>query len=437
MLYLSMKYLLVLLGGVPRKTVNSGKVKIVGYSDFSDVAIRWYFLSGDEISIQSFSSTMQADQHSGPRVVHVTTVHEPFDPRILPKQLHSLRGGGFDARLLAPHHMSEEVHDVPIHALPKPTHRGDRLALQPTVFRRALALDAALYQVHDPELLPCAFLLKKATGARTVYDMHEDYRTKGRLTGRTLRLLERWAFHWVDHVLLAEESYCTIVQGTGVEHTFLPNYFRPLEDRGESSLNLLKDSVPPSRLLYTGTIAAARGLNTMVDMASDIKQANRQETVEMVGICHHAGQRDSAEARIRRERLGGVIERTGWDRYVRPSNMLPHYKRADVGLVLFEPHPNYKETLPTKFFEYLHYGLPIICSDFPLWRRFVERHDCGVTVPPNDPAAVFGVLDAWRADPERYRQCVANARTAAQEYRWAAVEDRLLSVYRRLLNEGD
>jgi glycosyltransferase involved in cell wall biosynthesis len=192
----------------------------------------------------------------------------------------------------------------------------------------------------------------------------------------------------------------------------------------------------PTRLLYTGTISARRGLRTMVEVAARARQAGRPETLTMVGICRHDDQRAWAERRIQSARLAGRVERVGWDRYVSPSAMAPHYRSADVGLVLCEPHPNYRESFPTKFYEYLHYGLPIICSDFPLWRRFIEKHDCGAVVPPGDPEAVLAVLAEWQAHPERYRQCMANARAAAPQYRWESVEGRLVSVYRDLLGDS-
>jgi glycosyltransferase involved in cell wall biosynthesis len=367
------------------------------------------------------------------RIVHLTTVHEPFDPRIFYKQLASLRDAGFDAHLIAPHEHSEEVQGIPIHALPRPKTRWHRFALQHQAFRTARALDAPLYQVHDPELLPLAFLLKTTRGAQVVYDMHEDYRSKGLLLGRGLRALERWAFRWLDHVLIAEKSYRSIVEGAAVPHTYIANYFRPIGD--EEPVANADMSETPTRLLYTGTLSDSRGLRTMIELARQIRQADRPEAVALVGVCHIDDQRTRAEGQIRAGGLDGVLERVGWDTYVQPSAMPPHYRRADVGLALCEPHPNHVSSLLTKFYEYLHYGLPLICSDFPLWRRFVEKHACGAVVPPGDPVAVLDVLDTWRTHPERYRQCAENARAAAPQYRWASMGERLVDLYRRLLDD--
>lgn len=365
------------------------------------------------------------------RIVHVTTVHAPFDPRIFYKQLASLRDAGFAVHLIAPHDRAETVEGISIHPIPRPETRWQRMALQSQVFKRARALDAVLYQVHDPELLPLAFLLRTTTGAQVVYDIHENYRSKGSVLGRVLRALERWAFRWLDHVLIAEESYRSIVEGTAVPHTYIANYFRPIGD--EEPVASAEISETPTRLLYTGTLAESRGLRTMIEMAAEIRQADRPETVALVGVCHIDEQRTWAEKRIRARGLDSVLERVGWDTYVQPSAMPPHYRQADVGLALCEPHPNHVGSLLTKFYEYLHYGLPLICSDFPLWRRFVEKHECGAVVPPGDPTAVLDVLDEWQAHPERYRQCAENARAAAPQYRWDAMGERLVERYRALL----
>ena len=388
----------------------------------------------NESSVSSFAPSAGAA-----RVVHLTTVHHPFDPRIFHKQLRSLSEEGFDTHLIAPHSQTEHTNGVTIHSLPHPKNRTQRLALQVQLFRKARSLGAALYQLHDPELIPLAVLLGRRTEARIVYDMHEDYRTKGAVLGRGLRALERWGFGEVDHVLFAEESYRSILGGWDVERTHIANYFKPVGPATSASTaeGGERASRQPTRLLYTGTIARKRGLGTMLDLASKIQRQRRPETVTIVGVCHRSKQRTAAETRIQDQGLSSVVTRVGWDTYVLPSSMPPHYRQADVGLALCEPHPNLVGSLLTKFYEYLHYGLPIICSDFPLWRRFIEENDCGAVVPPGDAEAVLDVLARWRERPEVYRAYSQNARAAADQYRWDEMGQRLVQVYRNLLCTAD
>jgi len=369
------------------------------------------------------------------RIVHVTTVHRPFDPRIFHKQLGTLQNAGFDTHLVAPHDRAERRDGVSIHPLPTGRRAWHaRLLLQPLAYRRARALNADLYQIHDPELIPMAWLLRQTSGARVIYDVHEDYRTKGPVWGRVLRALERWAFRWVDHVLLAESSYQSVVEGTAADHTYILNYFRPF---GEDATASPKPAKQPIRLLYTGTLSNRRGLRAMIDLAEAIRRRGRPERLDVVGVCNRDRQRAAADARIRDHDLTNIVTRVGWDTYVPPSRMPPYYRRADVGLFLAEPHSNLIRSMPTKFYEYLHYGLPIICSDLPLWRQFIEENECGVVVPPGDTEAVLGVLDRWRAQPDRYRTFAQNARAAASKYRWEQMSPRLVRVYRHLLGPGE
>lgn len=366
------------------------------------------------------------------RIVHITTVHHPFDPRIYYKQLASLQDAGFDTHLIAPHDRSEQAQGITLHALPPPDTRRQRLALHRQAFESAQNLNAILYQIHDPELLPVLFILKKTTGAQAVYDMHENYRAKGPLLGRMLRGLEHWAFRWLDHVLVAEESYRSIVDDSSSSYSYIPNYVRPLGRTDSEQVPPIPKT--PTRLLYTGTISTSRGLRTMVDLAAHIQRRDRPETLNLVGICRYENQRSRTEARIQDEGLHGIIERIGWDTYVPPCAMPPHYRCADVGLALCEPHPNLVDSILTKFYEYLYYGLPIICSDFPRWKHFVKRHACGAVVPPGEPEAVLDVLDTWQTHPQRYRQHAENARAAASNYRWKPVGNRLVDRCHNLIS---
>jgi glycosyltransferase involved in cell wall biosynthesis len=107
---------------------------------------------------------------------------------------------------------------------------------------------------------------------------------------------------------------------------------------------------------------------------------------------------------------------------------------ADVGIVCFLPDPNNINAGPTKLFEYMAAGLPILASHFPLWKAIVEGSECGVCVDPTQPQEIAAGLDYLHARPAARRQMGANGKAAvAARYNWEAEGQRLIQLYTSLL----
>jgi glycosyltransferase involved in cell wall biosynthesis len=104
-----------------------------------------------------------------------------------------------------------------------------------------------------------------------------------------------------------------------------------------------------------------------------------------------------------------------------------------AGLVLFLPVPNHVDAQPNKIFEYMSAGIPVIGSNFPLWKEIIEGNACGICVDPFDVVAISRAI-LWLADhPEEARRMGENGRKAVcDKYNWEIESIRLISFYSEL-----
>jgi len=132
----------------------------------------------------------------------------------------------------------------------------------------------------------------------------------------------------------------------------------------------------------------------------------------------------------------------GWQRV----NVLGFLDRAGVrdvlgrsmaGLVTFHPAPNHIDSQPNKMFEYMSAGIPVIASDFPLWREIIAGNDCGLLVDPLNPAAIAEAIDYLISHPEEAERMGRNGRRAVEEqYNWEHEATKLIQFYEQILGRS-
>ena len=136
-----------------------------------------------------------------------------------------------------------------------------------------------------------------------------------------------------------------------------------------------------------------------------------------------------------------VKQRPGWSAvdelgYLDRAAVREVLGRCVAGLVTLHPLPNYLDSQPIKMFEYMSAGIPVIASDFPLWREIVVGSQCGVCVDPMNPHEIARAIDLLVNDPERARRMGENGRAAIRDrYNWSAEERKLLRLYGELSME--
>ena len=109
------------------------------------------------------------------RVVHLTSAHPRDDIRVFLKECRSLARHGHEVTLVVADGRGDESRDgVTIADVGCSAGRLDRMfKTTQRVYRKAVELDADVYHLHDPELMPTGLRLKRRE-KKVVFDAHED-----------------------------------------------------------------------------------------------------------------------------------------------------------------------------------------------------------------------------------------------------------------------
>lgn len=363
------------------------------------------------------------------RVCHLTSAHPWDDTRIFHKQAKSLAAAGYDVHLVAANTDSKTCDGVHVHGVPGP--RGGRLArmLGTTwrVFRTGRRLRADIYHFHDPELLPWVWFLRLC-GACVVYDVHEDLprdiMTKAWIPSR-LRRLAAGFFEVVENVA-ARRMSAVVAATPHIRDRFARIGARSIAvcnfPRLEELVPAAPDVLPRRQVCYVGGLAPVRGLRELV-LAIDAVAG-----VELALCGDFSDPAFEAELRAlpgwSKVRYHGYVGRAEIGRVLAESS---------AGLVVLKPVASYMDALPVKMFEYMASGIPVIASDFPLWRGIVEANQCGVCVTPEAPEAIARAISGLLDNRGMATQYGANGRRAVeQHFNWAVEASRLVALYREL-----
>ncbi len=119
--------------------------------------------------------------------------------------------------------------------------------------------------------------------------------------------------------------------------------------------------------------------------------------------------------------------------YAEEDSVLRLLGASRIGLAVLHPEPNYLKGHPTKLFEYMAAGIPVVASDFPLWRGIVEGAGCGLLVDPLDVRSMASAIERLLRHPEEADAMGKRGREAVEKrYNWSIEEGKLLDFYHRL-----
>lgn len=365
------------------------------------------------------------------------TSKDANDIRVFHKECVSLVKAGYDVTMVCPNTEDKEVQGVHIRGV-KYDERGDyaRFTKLPRMlYEKALEVNADIYHFNDPASIKYGAKLKKA-GKIVIFDVFEDHpslwmnRGAG-LKGMIYKTIGLWykhyeqkqcakfdailcCYHWTRDRLQLVNSRCELV------------FNFPIVNGEEMKAPKGVQGQNPT-ICYAGTMSDAWNIPTVVDAI-----AESNIIFNLAGWC---GEGDDLMERLK--------DSKGWQN-VKFFGKLPKqevvekvYNHSDIGIALYHYSPichgKVGNMSNNKLFEYMLMGMPVVCTDFDLWKDVIEKNHCGICVNPSDKKAIRVAIEHIANHPNEAVEMGKNGqRMVMEKYNWASQEKVLLDVYKNI-----
>jgi colanic acid biosynthesis glycosyl transferase WcaI len=215
---------------------------------------------------------------------------------------------------------------------------------------------------------------------------------------RPLIRLQRLMYDRADRIVIVSEGFRRHLHEAGVRDekiVYVPN--------GISAEILAEPAEPPDALRerlglrdrflvsYVGTHGLAHALNVVLEAADRL----RGETDIHFLFAGDGAEREVLEAEARERGLENVTFLGQQPR----ETAAACYRASDVSLVPLRRLPAFEQVLPSKLFEIMGVGVPVVCSVPGEAGRLVERAGGGVVIEPENAEALAAAVLALRNDP--------------------------------------
>ena len=193
----------------------------------------------------------------------------------------------------------------------------------------------------------------------------------------------------MEQEIQAKSPQSKVITVTNAANIDLFSNFRPLPE----SSNLL----PKSYAIYTGNIGEVNNSLWLLEAAKILKQKGSKNKIVIIG----EGQQ--------REIIDKAIETLKLDTLIRlplmpKQNLVPLVQNAIVSLVPLKGTPILDTSSPNKFFESLSAGVPVIQNTNGWMKDFLNMHQVGFTISPEDPDGLADLIDRLAEDSQGLKE---------------------------------
>ncbi len=262
---------------------------------------------------------------------------------------------------------------------------------------------------------------------KSVYDAHEFFTEVPELTGRprTKRIWE-----WIGRTTIPRfnlrytvgEELATLM---GKKYDVDFSVIRNIAPTGQIQTEFIPIGNRKKILLYQGALNVGRGLEDCIKAVSKLPDwefwlAGEGDITEQL--------KDLTEKLNLQQR----VKFLGW---VHPDALPTLMNQAKLGINMRETGSlNDFYSLPNKFFDCIHAGLPSINMNYPEYKTVNDRYPCSILIDEVSPENIVNTIQHLDQYPEEMTRMSKACNDAAKEFTWEKESAKLVQLYENLLS---
>ncbi len=369
------------------------------------------------------------------KICVLTTVHIPDDNRIFHKELKSLKNLGYDIVYVAPGVENGKRDGIEYVNYEKKSNKFLRMLDFFSVYKMVKKLGCDVCHFHDVEGILVGLLLKATTKIKVVYDVHEDYRNQmankyymsefmRKVFYKVISFMENRANKKFDYMITADNGTKKYFDQSKTEVLF---NFPKLSNYSDINLGAPKKY----DLVFLGSTSKFI-LNIMLECTSRLKAEGYSVKTLMVKMLHFANSEEYVKQRMTELNLTDddfvLMDRLS-------TKEVPNYlAQSKIGMLPLDNTKKNANNIPTKLFEDMLCGLPVICSDLAPSRSFIQNENVGYLVPHDDVDAYIEKIKLLLDDENLRTEMGNRARNLViEKYNWENEEKKLAEIYKALV----
>ncbi|MCK5833658.1 glycosyltransferase [bacterium] len=356
-------------------------------------------------------------------IAMVASVHPPNDARIFAKETKTLVDAGHRVTVLTLANGDfTPGFGVEFVVLPRPKNRFKRVLSAKKIFRAAIALDADLYIIHDPEILRVGRWLRKH-GKKYIFDAHEpypDFIAEKAWVPKPFKGLVKRLVAWEEMrgakassgIITAMRENAERLAPAGKPTIVLHNYPR---------IDAVPEKIPEKEntIIYVGVVMAVRFGAEMLKMAEHLAPGAVLDgwKLQVLGPVYGDGYLERC-----RKAAGDLIDDKRLyfpEKFIAYDGAMKMIERAKIGLSFIVPTRKYNQCLSSKIFDYMAKGTIPITTWLDAYKGIVSEADGPVFVPHGQENRVVEIIaDLIKDETAIAQRAETCMRAARKKFNW-------------------